>query len=315
MTPDLSIIIVTYNSRRDIEKCLASLQACSRGARVEIIVCDNASPDGTADLVAQHFPSVKIIRSAHNLGFGRANNLAAQHARGRFFLLLNPDTWVEEDLAAALVNFLDSHPEASGCAPQHLNPDGTRQFGAMRELPTVASLFYQKSGLAYAFPRSPRFGRYYMTWWDHNEVREVQQAGACLALRREVFQQVGGFDESYFMYFEDVELCHAVRAAGHRIFYLPHARVYHIGGQSARQAVSKNFIEFYRSMCRYFRKHHGAAGARLAKLIIASSESFKLLALTLTLPFSKLLPQPRAWSSRWTQWRGHARLLREMWNF
>lgn len=315
MAPDLSIIIVTYNSRRDIEKCLASLRDNSRGARVEIIVCDNASSDGTADFIVQHFPAVNLIRSAHNLGFGRANNLAAQHAHGRFFLLLNPDTWVEEDLAAAIVNFLDTHPEAGGCTPQHLNPDGTIQVGAIRELPTVESLFYQKTGLAYVFPHSRRFGRYCMTWWDHDEVREVEQAGACLALRREVFQQVGGFDESYFMYFEDVELCHAVRAAGYKIFFLSYARVYHIGGQSAKQAVSKNFIEFYRSMCHYFRKHYGAAGVWPVKIIIAVSELLMLLVLTLALPFSKLLPPPQAWSSRWTQWRGHARLLREVWTF
>lgn len=315
MPPELSILIVTYNSRRDIARCLASLQQFCRGVASEIIVCDNASADGTAELVAHAFPLVKLLRLPENRGFGAANNAAARQAQGRYLLLLNPDTWVDNDLAADVVSFLNANPLASGCVPKHLNPDGSIQFGAIRELPTLETLFYERTGLAHMFPKSRRFGRYWMTWWNHNQLRPVQQAGACLALRREVFEAAGGFDEGYFMYFEDVELCHNVAAAGGKLYFLPEARIYHTGGQSARQAVARNFIAYYRSLCRYFRKHHGAGRLAIAKLIVAAAELATLLVLSLALPFNRLLPAPQAWRSRWAQWRGHALLLLRLWSF
>ncbi|MDZ7266041.1 MAG: glycosyltransferase family 2 protein [candidate division KSB1 bacterium] len=315
MPPALSIIIITYNSRGDIARCLASLQQFCRGVAYEIIVCDNASADGSAELIAREFPFVKLLRLPENRGFGAANNAAVQMAQGRYLLLLNPDTWVDDDLAAALAGFLDANPAAAGCVPKHLNPDGSIQIGAVRELPTLATLFYERSGLARLFPKSRRFGRYRMTWWDHNEQRPVPQAGACLALRREVFQAAGGFDEGYFMYFEDVELCHNVAAAGGKLYYLPAVRVYHVGGQSAKQAVAHNFLAFYRSLCRYFRKHHGPKQVLIAKLIVGFSELATLLLLSLALPFDRLLPAPQSWRSRRAQWCGHALLLLRLWSF
>jgi hypothetical protein len=314
MAPDLSIIIVTWNSRRDVEKCLGSLQKFCAGVAVEIIVCDNASTDGTAGWVAASFPQVIVVRSTTNVGFAAANNLAAKKARGRHLLFLNPDTWVNHDLAAEVVSFLDSHPEAGACAPRILNPDGSLQRGAVRTLPTLATLLYDQIGLSRLFPRSRRFGRYLMTWWDHNEQREIEQpAGACLAVRREVFAQIGGFDEGYFMYYEDVELCHAIREAGGKIYFLPEARIYHLGGQSTSQAVPQNFPEFYRSLYRYFRRRHGRAAARMAKLIIAVAELGKLATFFPLLPVAKFLQPPKFWRSRWEQFRHHALFFLRHW--
>lgn len=314
MKPELSIVIVTYNSRRDIETCLHSLEKFCRGIALEIIVFDNASADGTAEVVAQHFPGVRLIRSTENAGFARGNNLAAQHAQGRYLLLLNPDTWVEDDLALALVRFIERHPQAGACTPLILRPDGSRQRGAMRTLPTLETLFYDQTGLSRLFPRSRLFGRYWMTWWDHNDVREVEQAaGACLLVRREVYEKIGGFDEGYFMYYDDVELCHAIRAAGWKIYFTPEARVYHSGGQSASQNVMQNYVELHRSMYRYFRKHHGRLQTWLAKTIVALGETGKLVILAFLLLLEKFQPRPEFWGSRREQFLGHGRLLLQHW--
>jgi hypothetical protein len=314
MAPDLSIIIVTWNSRRDIEKCLHALEKFCTSVTVEIIVFDNASPDGTADWVTAHFPNVQMIRSEINAGFARGNNLATQKAQGRHLLFLNPDTWVDDDLATPIVSFLDSHPEAGACAPRVLNPDGSVQRGSMRTLPTLETLLYDQTGLSRLFPRSQRFGRYWMTWWDHNDLREVEQpAGACLAIRRKVFEQIGGFDEGYFMYYEDVELCRAILAAGWKIYFLPQARVYHRGGQSTSQAVQKNFAEFYRSQYRYVRRHHGRLAAWAAKLLVGTAELGKLVALLPLLPLGKLLPPAKYWRNRREQFLSHGRFFLQHW--
>jgi len=315
IAPDLSIVIVTFNSRRDIEKCLHSLQTHCLGVAIEILVLDNASADGTADFIQAHFPAVRLLRSGENLGYARANNLAAKQAKSRYLLFLNPDTWLDDDLATPIVRFLDSHPEAGGCTPRALNPDGSLQVGSVRQLPTLTPLFYDQVGLAQLFPRSRRFGRYRMTWWDHNDQREVEQAmGACLALRREVFETVGGFDESYFMYYEDVELCRAVRDAGWKIFYLPDARVYHVGGQSANQFVMKNFKEWYASMFRYFRKHYGRLTVLLAKSLVAAIETIKVAALGVMMLIPRANQRGNVWNSRRQQLAGHLRILRQLWS-
>lgn len=314
MSPDLSFIIVTWNSRADIAKCLQSLAAFCTGIAVEIIVFDNASTDGTADFVTAHFPQVRLLSSPVNTGFARGNNLAAQAASGRYLLFLNPDTWVNTDLAAALTQFLNAHPQVGACAPRFLNPDGSLQRGAIRTLPTLATLFYDLSGMARLFPHSRRFGSYLMTWWDHNDSREVEQpAGACLAIRREVFAQVGGFDEGYFMYYEDVELCRAILAAGWKIYFLHDSSVYHVGGQSTSQAVPQNFSEFYRSQYRYFHRGHGRPAVWLAKLLVGMAELGKLLALLPLLPFEKFLPRPRFWHSRREQFARHGRFFLQHW--
>jgi GT2 family glycosyltransferase len=314
MPPDLSFIIVTWNSRADITKCLQSLIAFCTGIDVEIIVFDNASTDGTADFVAAHFPQVRLLPSPVNTGFARGNNLAAQAARGRYLLFLNPDTWVNADLAAALAQFLDAHPQAGACAPRFLNPDGSLQRGAIRTLPTLATLFYDLSGAARLFPRSRRCGGYLMTWWDHNDSREIEQpAGACFAIRREVFAQIGGFDEGYFMYYEDVELCRAILAAEWKIYFLHEACVYHVGGQSTSQAVPQNFPEFYRSLYRYFRRHHGRRAAWIAKFMIGLAELGKLVAFLPLLPFEKFLPRPQFWRNRREQFARHGRFLLQHW--
>ncbi|MDZ7268072.1 MAG: glycosyltransferase family 2 protein [candidate division KSB1 bacterium] len=316
MPPDLSIIIVTHNSANDIDKCLRSLQQYCTGVRSEIIVFDNASTDATCEVIASRFAHVRLIRHAENVGFARANNLAVSQAHGRHLLFLNPDTWVDADLATALVRFLDSHEQAGGCAPRVLNPDGSLQRGSVRAFPTLTTLLYDQLGLSRLWPRSPRFGHYLMTWWDHQQQREVEQPmGACLAVRREAFTAVAGFDEGYFMYFEDVELCRALHNTGWKIFFLPEARVFHVGGQSTSPVAVSNFPQFYRSMYRYFRRHHGRTATLVAKVLVTMGEIGKLFTLLVLLATERLPARPTYWRSRRQQFLSHGRVLLQHWGY
>lgn len=307
---DLSILIVTHNSRSDIIRCLTSIAGHCCSVRSEVIVADNASMDGTADEIASHCPQVVLLRLAENAGFARANNLAFARSRGRHVLLLNPDTWVDSDLCFALVNFLDTHPHAAACAPRVLLPDGQVQPGSVRALPSLALLSYEQFGLSRIFPHSRHFGAYRMSWWPHDDERPVPQpTGACLALRREVFTRVGGFDEGYFMYYEDVDLSKKLQQHGYETFYVPQANVYHAGGQSGGQAAIKNFVEEHRSMYRYFCKHHSRNAARVAKVVVTCGLLIKILALLAAMPFDRLLAPPRFWKNRREKLRGHLHLL------
>jgi len=316
MLPDLSIIIVTYNSLADIVKCLESLEKFCIGVNLEIIVFDNASTDDTPNLVASAFPKVRLLRYDENVGFARANNLAAAQGRGRYLLLLNPDTWVDDDLAAALVKFLDAHPKASALAPRVLTPEGKVQYSSVCALPTLALLFYEQIGLSQLFPRSRRFGRYRMTYWNHNEIREVEHAtGACLAIRREVYDELAGFDENFFMYIEDLDLSYRLMNHGKKIFYLPSAHVFHAGGQSGNQMAIQNYLELYRSFYRYFRKHHHRGKVIVAKLILTLGLLLRVIALAFASLAESFMRSHPYWKSRRQQLAGHARLLLQHWSY
>lgn len=316
-SPDLSIIIVTYNSQNDIVKCLASLEQYCGGVKGEIIVFDNASTDDTVDHVARQFPKVRLLRHTVNAGFGRANNMAVAQSHGRYIMLLNPDTWVDNDLAAAAVEFLDAHREAGACAPRILLPDGSLQAGSICALPTLALLFYEQTGLSYLFPRSAIFGRYRMTHWNHAEVREVEHAtAACLVLRREAYFAINGFDEGFFIYIEDVDLSHRLKANGQRIFYLPSAHVYHAGGHSGSRQAVRNYLEQCRGFFLYYRKHHPRLKVATAKIIFACGTMMRILFLLPLAALERILPSSHPyWKSRRQQLAGHARALWHLWLF
>lgn len=316
MPPDLSIIIVTHNSREDILKCLLSWKDFCVGVITEIIVFDNKSIDGTADIVAQNYPEARVFRHPENVGFARANNLAVAHAHGHYVLLLNPDTWVDDDLASALVKFLDAHPEADACAPRVLTPGGTVQFSSVCALPTVELLFYEQAGLSQLFPRSPRFGRYRMTCWSHDEIRRVEHAtAACLAIRREAYHAVGGFDESYFMYIEDVDFSYRLYAQDRKIFYLPAAHVFHAGSHSGCQMPIENFLELYRSFYLYFRKHHGDGTVLAVKVVMSFGLLLRIVALAVAVLFEKSSRPHGYWKNRRQQLAGHAVLFLKHWSY
>ena len=240
---DLSIVIVNWNSAAFLQKCLESIYTNTKGVRFEVVVVDNASRDGCEQMLTTHFPFVRFIQSGSNLGFARANNLAFHVSSGRYVLFLNPDTEVIGSAFERLVGFLNENSQAGIAGPRLLNSDGSIQSSCIRSFPTIVNEAFDSNFLRRKFPRS--------RWWGISPLFENRQipsavdaiSGASLMIRRSVFEAVGLFTTSYFMYAEDVDLCFKVRTAGWENFFVPDAAVVHHGGQSTRAQDDGNFSD------------------------------------------------------------------------
>jgi len=253
--PVLSIILVNWNTRDLLRACLRSLAAHPATGLTEIIVVDNASADGSAEMLRSEFPAVTLIANDRNAGFAEGNNQGLARAQGEFLLLLNPDTEVRPGALDVLIVFLRAHPEAGAVAPRLEYPDGRLQYSC-RAFPWPGYLWAQGLGLARLFPRSRTFGGYQMTWWAHDAAREVDQPMAsALLVRRAAYQAVGGFDPAFPIYFNDVDWCWRMRQAGWRIWYLPEAVVVHHLGASTRQMKAAMIAESHRGLLRFYAKH------------------------------------------------------------
>lgn len=260
--PEVSVIIVSYNTRDLLRACIESL-LCTEGnpEALEIIVVDNASSDGSAALVAEQFPQVRLIVNPDNRGFGAACNQGLEIARGRYALILNADIRVQQGALGRLVAFMGTHPDAAVCGGQLRYPDGRIQPSCAREL-TLWWVFCEQSMLAKLFPRTRLFGGYWRTEWDFSATIETEQVmGACMMLRRPSPR----FDEAYFLYCEDTDLCYRVRQAGGKIYYVHDAIFIHHLGASGEPQRAQMVIYYNRGKERYFRKFHGAWQARLCR--------------------------------------------------
>jgi GT2 family glycosyltransferase len=247
----LSVIIVTWNSSADIDACIDSINF---GEEFEVIVVDNASNDATPALLSKHH-HLRLVENPSNLGYARANNQGIKLATGEYVLLLNPDTRVELGALDTLARYLDEHAAVGAVAPRLISPDGTTQF-SVRSFPTAASLFWELVGLAYLFPRSRVFGRWKMKYFDYSRTAEVEQPMAsCLMVRKTVFDQLGGMDERFAMFYNDVDLSKRMADAGWKTVYVADARVVHRHGASTKQVRAKMIRESHRSAFRYLRKH------------------------------------------------------------
>ena len=251
----LSVIIVNYNVKFYLEQCLESVRRASRGLQVEVFVVDNLSTDGSVEYLSGRFPEVTFIANRENVGFARANNQAIRQSKGRYVLLLNPDTIVGEDTLARSVEFMESHPEAGGLGVYMLNANGTFAPESRRGLPTPFVAFCKMSGLAKRFPKSRLLGRYYMGYLDVNEVNEIEvMSGAYMMLRREALDKVGLLDEDFFMYGEDIDLSYRVLKGGYKNYFLP-VRMLHYKGESTVKSSYRYAYVFYQAMRLFFRKH------------------------------------------------------------
>lgn len=258
--PRLSIIIVSWNVRNLLRVCLQSLldDVAAVGLAAEILVVDSASADGTPQMVAAEFPSVRLLAQSDNVGFARGNNLGLAAARGAYLLLLNPDTQVRPGALAHLLTYLHANPEVGLVGPQLLNPDGSLQ-SSRRRFPTLATFIWESTWLQPYAPRAV-LRRYYAQDLPDDAVNDVDWvSGAAMLTRRAVVEQVGGLDEGYFMYSEELDWCRRIRLAGWRIVYLPQARIVHHIGKSSEQAVTARHIHFQRARLRYVRQYHGRA--------------------------------------------------------
>jgi O-antigen biosynthesis protein len=253
---DLSIIIVNYNVRQFLENALTSISRALEGLAGEVIVVDNASDDGSAAMVREKFPSVQLIESNVNLGFARANNVALRQAKGRHLLLINPDTIVQEDTLRVMLDFLDAHPDVGLAGCKILNPDGSFQLPCRRSFPTPWVAFTKTVGLSTLFPRSRIFGRYNLTYLDPDASYEVDAvSGSFMMARREVYEKIGGLDEAFFMYGEDLDWCYRIKQAGWHVYYVHTTRIIHFKGESTRRSNLDEVRVFYGAMVLFVQKH------------------------------------------------------------
>ena len=270
---NLSIIIVSWNTRQLLEQCLASIFAHPPDGDFEVLVVDNHSDDGSAGMVKARFPQVQLIENQANTGFARGNNQAIRRSRGEYILLLNPDTVVKPGALRELAAYLDEHPTAGAAGPRLFNPDGSLQ-ASCSPAPSLSREFLRMFHLPGIRPD----GTYAMDGWDVHTPRNVDiLVGACLLLRRSVLDQVGLLDETYFIYSEEVDLCKRVQQAGWRLVWVPQAQVVHYGGQSTQQVAVEMFLRLYQSKVIYFRKHHGWASALAYKLLLIAASMVRIL--------------------------------------
>ncbi|MEM7115902.1 MAG: glycosyltransferase family 2 protein [Chloroflexota bacterium] len=262
--PDLSIIIVSWNVRELLHACLTSIEQGRGDLELEVIVVDSASHDGSPDMVREHFPEVVLLAETENVGFPKGNNLGMGVANGRYLLLLNPDTEVIGDALPTMVRYMDANPQVGVVGSQLLNDDGTIQ-SSRRRFPTLATGFFESTWLQPYAPKSLLRDFYVEDVGDGETAVVDWVMGACLLTRHTIWQQVGGMDEAYFMYSEELDWCRRIKQADWEVVYLPTAQVIHYSGKSSEQAVTARHINFNRAKLRYFRKYHGAAAAALLR--------------------------------------------------
>ncbi len=290
---ELSIIIVNWNSKDYLRKCVQSIHATTHGLEYEIVVIDGASYDGCGEMLAKEFPTVKFIQCDKNVGFARANNLAFEQSRGEFVLFLNPDTEVRGDAIKTLRQALDQINGIGMVGAKLLNTDGSLQTSAVQSFPTILNQFLDAEPLRRAFPLLPLWGIAPLYGDDSKPLPAEVLSGACLMMRREVFQKVGRFSEDYFMYAEDLDLCYKISKLGLENCYVPAAVIVHHGGGSTKQGRSTfSDVMMRESVYRFLRKMRGglyAWGFRSSTCVGAMG---RLLLLMLILPIRYLTGQP-----------------------
>lgn len=252
----LSIIIVNYNVRYFLEQCLHSVRKATRGLEAEIIVVDNASVDDSISMVRQNFKEVHLIESKINLGFSKANNLAFQHSRGQYILLLNPDTLVEEDCFSACIEFMEAHPKAGALGVKMFDGSGQYLPESKRGFPGLWASFCKMSGIYKLAPKSNWLNPYYLGHLDENEIHEVDVlSGAFMMLPSDVYKKLDGLDESFFMYGEDIDLSYRIQQAGYKNYYFPKTAIVHFKGESTSKGSLNYILMFYKAMSLFAQKH------------------------------------------------------------
>ncbi len=283
---DASIIIVNYNTRQLTLDCLESVYASITSYSYEVIVIDNASRDDSVQAIREAYPQVQLIANSNNTGFAKANNQGMKATKARYILLLNSDTVVQPDTLHTMVAFMDRHPEmgASGC--KVILPDGSLDKACKRGFPTPSASFYYAFGISRMFPDRPKFNQYQLGHLSPDDEYPVDcLVGAFILVRRETIDQVGGLDETFFMYGEDIDWCYRIKEAGWGIFYYPRTYIVHYKGGSARRKPLKITYEFHRAMWVFHRKHYAKKYNLLTNTAVWVGISLKF---TLSLLRSKL---------------------------
>ena len=313
-TPLVSVIVVSYNTREVLRRCLARLQEESAGIDAEVIVVDNASRDGSAEMVAACFPQFQLVPSRSNLGFAAGNNVGFARARGSYVVLLNPDAFIGEGALATAIARMQAAPRV-GLAGGRLQDESGHLQPSGRLYPSLLNEFLVISGLAARYPRSRFFGRFDRTWADPGRDSRVDWVpGAFTIIRREALQAVGHFDERFFLYYEEVDLCRRIAAAGYEIWYWPEVQVTHLGGESSKTVTSEDFSSSgsqltlwrMRSALLYYRKHHGLLGAWLAARLEIAWNGLRLAKSGVSVRGQRLRREMQLMHKAWSDTRGGA---------
>lgn len=270
---DLSIIVVNWNTRDLLTQCLQSVYDTTSNLDLEVVVVDNASTDGSQAMVRQQFPHIHLIANRENVGFARANNQAMRVSKGRYALLLNSDALLLANAVQVVISLAEANPQAGIIGAQLLNPDGSFQ-ASHTPFPNLWQEFLILSDAGRML-----YGHWYPSRGPQEDkgpqmVDYVE--GACMLVRREAFEDVGGLDEGYFMYAEEVDWCYAMREKGWQVWYQPAAQVIHLGGGSSQSRRTQREADLYRSRVRFFRKHYGDRAAWLLKLQIYGFIAIKI---------------------------------------
>jgi hypothetical protein len=273
---DLGIVVVSYNTCELLRACLRSIYESRGDLAYEVCVVDNASSDGSPEMVRAEFPQVRLISNADNVGYPRANNQGLRDfgftggggGGPRFALLLNPDTELPPDALPRMVEFMAAHPRVGVAGPKLVGTDGRLDLACRRSFPDPAVSFYRIVGLSKLFPRSRRFGRYNLTYLDPDQPAEVDAvAGAFMLVRREAILDAGLLDEQFFMYGEDLDWAYRIKAAGWVVYYHPQVTVLHVKRAASRKSARAQ-VEFYRAMDIFYRKHYAAESPWWLHLLI-----------------------------------------------
>lgn len=297
----ISLIIVNWNSSDHVRRCLASLGRHVRFPVHEVIVIDSGSRDGCGTMLAREFPSVRFLQSPENLGFGRANNAAVRCATGTHLLLLNPDTEFVDDAILQLVAAARDLESAGAIGCRLLQPDGAVQTSCVQALPTLWNQFLDADCLRRLAPRSMLWGTAALTE-ESAEPAEVEAvSGACVLIERQRFEEVGGFTDSFFMYGEDLDLCHKLRADGWRNYHVSAARIIHYGGGSSSRAPSGfSSVQMRVAVHHFFRLRRGRAAALAYRATTALAACCRLVAIGPLLPLGRRIV--RHGTESWAKW-------------
>ena len=285
----LSIIIVNYNVRFFLEQAIRSALKASNNLESEIIVVDNASTDGSKEMVESSFSNIQYIYLDDNLGFSKANNVGIKASKGEFVLLLNPDTVVAENAFENSVRFMDENPEAGGLGVHMIDGSGAFLPESKRGLPTPSAAFYKIFGLSRLFPNSKKFGKYHLGYLDENQTHEVEiLSGAYMMMRSSALEKAGLLDETFFMYGEDIDLSYRLIKAGYKNYYFPESRIIHYKGESTKKGSVNYVFVFYRAMVIFAKKHFEKGQASLFGVLINTAIYFRAFLALLSRLFGRV---------------------------